>query len=192
MAEKPAVKIIHQVPNHLQDSALKLYLNVFKDNLPDLSLSDAQYTRLLETTLDWRYVWAAIDNDRVVGLAGYQCCQGSFTGASSPLKLMRVLGFSTFLKLVRSPAAQYRAPKHAELLHNGLIVADTHRRLGIATRLLEALAHFASDMQFQQMRLDVAPDNHTALSLYQQLGYSPADSQSFSDHMTMTRALRFA
>lgn len=189
MFEKRSIKVIHQVPRPLRESALELYVDTFKSSLPTLALSDTCYRKLLDAVLDWRFVWAAIDDNRVVGLAGYQCPQGSFTGAANPIKLVRTLGLKTFLQLLHSPASHHRAPKQAELLHDGLVVASSHRRLGIATQLLEALAAYARHQQFQQMRLDVAPDNHQAMSLYQQMGYIQTSLPPDGRYMTFRREL---
>ena len=54
-----------------------------------------------------------------------------------------------------------------------LYVAPQHRRLGIATALLQVAHHWAQSEGHDQISLQVFHDNSAAQALYQKMGYHP-------------------
>ena len=54
-----------------------------------------------------------------------------------------------------------------------LVVAQSHHRRGIATRLMAEAHRWARDRGLTQVELSVYQFNHPALRLYSKLGYSP-------------------
>ena len=57
-----------------------------------------------------------------------------------------------------------------------VLVVETHRRRGIATMLLHDAAELARAQGLTRLVLHVAPDNHTALQLYDKLGFAWGES----------------
>lgn len=172
------VKIIHSVPESLQESAFQLYLDEFKRHNRNLPITDFKLSKLLTLSLDWRFTLAAVDHDRVIGLAGYQLASGSFTGAATPFKLLACLGVKDYFILSRSRIGRSRKAQPLELLHDGLIVSPSYRRQGIATRLLNNLSLYAKAQHFKQMRLDVVAHNAGAIKLYEGIGYRPCQRKT--------------
>lgn len=184
----PKVQVIHSIPKALQNSAFQLYMNEFKGQNANLPITETQLSKLLHLSLDWRFVVAAVYEKEVIGLAGYQSKQGAFTGAATPIKLLKSLGIRTFLTLTRSSIAEYRRPKKSELLHDGLIVSPHFRRQKVATRLLHALSIYAKEQSFTQMRLDVAENNTAAIALYERLNYQVCNEKTHN-HLLYRRYL---
>jgi GNAT superfamily N-acetyltransferase len=58
---------------------------------------------------------------------------------------------------------------------NGLGVADSHRRRGVAQALMAEAAKRAARMGCDRLGLAVEPDNEPAVRLYQALGFEPSD-----------------
>ena len=54
-----------------------------------------------------------------------------------------------------------------------LVVAQTHQRRGIATRLMTEAHRWARDRGLTQVELSVYDFNHPALRLYEKLGFTP-------------------
>ena len=61
-------------------------------------------------------------------------------------------------------------PPECEL--ENIVVADTHRRHGLAARLLKQLITAARERDAEQILLEVRESNLPALSLYRKLGFS--------------------
>jgi ribosomal protein S18 acetylase RimI-like enzyme len=185
------MRIIHGIPESLQESAFQLYLNEFKRHNLNLPISELKLIKLLRLSLNWQFVFAAVDGDRVIGLAGYQLSSGSFTGATTPIRLLCCLGIRDFLVLSRSCIGRYRKAQPSELLHDGLLVTSDYRRQGVATHLLGALEKFAKSQSFEQMRLDVMTHNTGAIKLYKKIGYQ-ACSKNTDNYWVCRRYLQLS
>lgn len=183
------MKIIHGVPESLQESAFQLYLNEFKRHNENFPITELKLAKILRLSLDWRFTFAAVDGDRVIGLAGYQLPSGSFTGATTPIKLLYCLGIRDFFVVSRSRIGRYRKAQPLELLHDGLMVSIDYRRQGVATHLLNKLGQYAKKQHFKQMRLDVITYNVGAIELYKQIGYQPCQ-QNTDNHWVYRRYLQ--
>lgn len=78
------------------------------------------------------------------------------------------------------------------LLQDGLVVAQSYRRLGVGSLLLQGLRDYAVRQGYQQVRLDLERSNRTALALYLQHGYrlqQPNIWQRYRACHTMIRTL---
>jgi L-phenylalanine/L-methionine N-acetyltransferase len=64
---------------------------------------------------------------------------------------------------------QHPASKHVADL--GLMVAMSHRRRGIGTRLLEAALEWARQSEVRKLELHVFPYNEAAIRLYENFGF---------------------
>ena len=70
------------------------------------------------------------------------------------------------LSLARDPH-----PASAHVADLGLMVAKSHRRLGIGKALLDQAAAWAGGAGVTKLELHVFPHNEAALALYERLGY---------------------
>jgi RimJ/RimL family protein N-acetyltransferase len=64
---------------------------------------------------------------------------------------------------------QHPASRHVADL--GLMVAMTHRRQGIGTRLLETALDWARESDVRKLELHVFPHNEAAIKLYEKFGF---------------------
>jgi RimJ/RimL family protein N-acetyltransferase len=64
---------------------------------------------------------------------------------------------------------QHPASRHVADL--GLMVAMTHRRQGIGTRLLETALDWARESEVRKLELHVFPHNEAAIKLYEKFGF---------------------
>jgi RimJ/RimL family protein N-acetyltransferase len=64
---------------------------------------------------------------------------------------------------------QHPASRHVADL--GLMVAISHRRRGIGTRLLEAALEWARESDVRKLELHVFPHNDAAIKLYEKFGF---------------------
>jgi RimJ/RimL family protein N-acetyltransferase len=62
-------------------------------------------------------------------------------------------------------------PASAHVADLGLMVAASHRRLGIGRALLEAAVAWAEGAGVRKLELHVFPDNEPALALYERFGF---------------------
>ena len=70
------------------------------------------------------------------------------------------------LSLARDP---HPASRHVADL--GLMVAESHRRQGVGTMLLERAVEWARDVRIRKLELHVFPWNEPALGLYEAFGF---------------------
>ena len=169
--ETSAMQIIHKIPEQYRYQVIALYSQVLREGPTSNILSEEKCQRMLEEVLDLDYAWAAIDKGDLLGFAGYQTAQGSFTGASTPTQLCRSLGFICFAKLILKDFACYRPLRQGEMLHNGLVVAKDYRQQGIGKCLLQEMASLCRQCDYKCLRLDAAASNSRALRLYRSAGY---------------------
>ncbi|NQZ33542.1 MAG: hypothetical protein HRU06_19920 [Oceanospirillaceae bacterium] len=102
------MQIIHSIPEQYRDQVIWLYSKVLRCGPLGHTLCEDKCWLLLDQVLDLNYAWAAIDKGRLLGFAGYQTPQGSFTGASTPARLYRSLGWRCFAKLLHRDLACQR------------------------------------------------------------------------------------
>jgi len=173
--EASAMQIIHKIPEQYRHQVIALYAQVLREGPTANILSEEKCQQLLEEVLDLDYAWAAVDKGDLLGFAGYQTAMGSFTGASTPTKLCRSLGFVCFAKLILKDFACYRPLRKGEMLHNGLVVAKEYRQQGIGKCLLQKMASLCQQCDCQCLRLDAWVSNSQALALYRSAGYIEED-----------------
>ena len=74
----------------------------------------------------------------------------------------------------RLSLARDQHPASAHVADLGLMVAASHRRLGIGTSLLEAAVHWARERAVTKLELHVFPHNPAAIALYERFGFESA------------------
>jgi len=156
----------------MRPQAVNLYAQALEMAITVDILPPKKRNHLLHEVIDLNYAWAAIYNNTLVGMAGYQCPQGSLTGGSTAQQLCRVLGPRTLIKLLFTDLAQQRPMQPNELLHNGLVVSSAYRRQGVGQKLLAAMANFCKEQNKSCLRLDALLSNRKALALYEKEGYT--------------------
>lgn len=171
------MQIIHKIPEYYRHQVIQLYSQVLRKGPISRILSEEKCYQLVNQTVDLNYAWAAIDKGVLLGFAGYQTSQGSFTGASTPRQLCRTLGIVCFVKLILQNMAYYRPLRKGEMLHNGLIVSETFRKQGIGKSLLQMMASRCKQYECNSLRLDASISNLPALSLYRSVGYIEESTQ---------------
>lgn len=185
------MKLVNGIPACYRSQAINLYLIAFSQTPAGKLLTSTQCCQLLDQTLDLNFALAAISDDQLLGLAGYQTAEGSFTGASSATTLIRSLGIRICTRLMLRDGTRHRPLRAGEMLHDGLVVCPSHRGKGVAKALLTALADYSKQQQLRCLRLDVATSNHRALSLYQAAGYRSErlSRGRVEDYLTLRRYL---
>jgi len=169
------MQIIHKIPEQYRHQVIKLYTQVLLSGPTANILNEKQCHLMLDQVLNLNFAWAAVDEETLLGFAGYQTSQGSFTGASTPAQLCRTLGFMCFFKLITKDFANYRPLREGEMLHNGLVVAREYRQQGIGKCLLQNMAGLCQQCNYRCLRLDASVSNSVALGLYRSAGYIDED-----------------
>lgn len=168
-----STSILPALPDAMRADAADLYLDAFWAKFrPILGRSRADAVALFAPKLRLDRAIAAVDGDRLLGLAGFKDAEGGFFDAElSDLQraygwlggLWRGLAFSLF----------ERESKPGEFLMDGIIVRPEARGLGVGTRLLAAIEERARAVGASVIRLDVVDTNPNARRLYERVGFLP-------------------
>lgn len=148
--------------------------------------------RLWQQVFDPQFALFYQVNHCLIGLAGFSCLEGSFTGACRAPRLIRTIGLRKAIQMTHHKPILKRPPSQTELVHDGLIVNPLWRRRGIGRQLLSALADYAQERGFQALRLDVDVRNRTARQLYESAGYIAQSTTQPAELITMYRHLPIA
>lgn len=105
------------------------------------------------------------------------CTGAGPSGAGGSVYLLAWAGAVAAGHVLVTPMSKY--PEIREQLGrfpevNGLHVADSYRRRGVARALMTAAAAQAARMGGDRLGLAVAPGNEPAICLYEALGFEPA------------------
>ncbi len=134
---------------------------------------------LLSEALDPAYCFAAFHEDQLVGIAGFQGPQGSFTGGIHWEGLRKHCGFAGACRAAPLLALLSRSPAEGELLMDGISVLADFRGQGIGRQLLQAIITHAQQEKDQHVRLDVIDQNLDARRLYERMGFQEVNQQRF-------------
>jgi ribosomal protein S18 acetylase RimI-like enzyme len=137
-------------------------------------------TQLLDILTDSfcpEFALVALHDARLVGLLGFSGKNGSFTEGLSPGSLFNRLGWWAGLRALFSRALLSQQPRPGELLVESIVVTAAWRRQGIGTALLEQLADYGRQHDYQRIGLEIAKDNTAARHLVERLGFKPVTIQ---------------
>jgi len=175
-------KIEYQIglPETLRNEAAQLYDEAFGAKFAIAVPNQAQRLHLLADSFCLPFAVGAIAHGRLVGLAGFQTPQGALTKRMTAAKLFQHFNIfrATWAAMVFS--LYERKSENAELLMDGIAVAQDLRGQGIGTKLLNELKKYAHDNGFLQIRLDVIDTNLAARRLYAHQGFVAKKTESFS------------
>ncbi|WP_404343620.1 GNAT family N-acetyltransferase [Pseudoalteromonas mariniglutinosa] len=134
---------------------------------------------LLADCFQPEFSFVAVENDRIVGLAGFQTPQGALTDAIGFKQLVNQLGWLRAVWACLIFALFSRKPKQGELVMDGIAVDRHFRSLGIGSQLLDQLMVFAAESGFVTIRLDVIDSNPRARKLYERKGFAAKKTEYF-------------
>lgn len=163
----------HGLPGHQRRAAAELYWQAFGGKLGRVLGPDRAALMYLERVMQHDHVLVAIEDGRLVGLAGFKTAEGSFVGGTVD-DLRAVYGRAGAMwrgVLMRFPGHDV---DEARFLMDGVCVARQARGRGIGSRLVEAVCAEARQRGYAEVCLDVIDTNWRAKALYQRLGFSVA------------------
>jgi ribosomal protein S18 acetylase RimI-like enzyme len=166
----------HGLPGDQRRAAAELYWQAFGGKLGRVLGPDAAALTYLERVIREDHVFVALQDGRLVGLAGFKTAEGSFAGGTVD-DLRAVYGRAgamwrgTVLRLLG------RDVDNARFLMDGICVTGNARGQGIGSRLVEAICAEARRRGFAEVRLDVIDTNWRAKALYERLGFAAAGEE---------------
>ncbi|WP_102505327.1 GNAT family N-acetyltransferase [Salinivibrio kushneri] len=125
------------------------------------------------------FSFAAMQNGKVVGLAGFQTQAGALTQGMSAKQLIDSLGLIKGTWACAVLALFERKAASNELVMDGIAVDSAVRGQGIGSQLLDAIMDYAQAHGFESVRLDVIDSNPRARKLYQAKGFVATKEERF-------------
>jgi ribosomal protein S18 acetylase RimI-like enzyme len=170
-------EVIIQVglPDRLRADAVQLYTEAFRRKANFLFGSRAHTSAVLQSDLAADQVLIAVQEDRLVGLAGIQ--HGRPFVDLHFKTYVRVFGWFTAVWRYVLLIGFHRAARPGELVMNGIAVDAKARGQGVGTKLLHGVIEFAQEHGYQTVRLDVVDTNPRARQLYERLGFVATKTQ---------------
>ena len=169
----------HGIPEQYRQQAAALYDSAFGAKFAVAVPDQKKRIALLAASLCPEFSFAAIEQETLIGLAGYKTVTGALTGGMDYSCLLQHLG------LLRGNWAAFifglyeRPLRDTELLMDGIAVHPQWRGQGIGAQLLTELANFASANNFKTIRLDVIDSNPGARRLYEKNGFVEEKTEQF-------------
>lgn len=160
-------------------SAARLYEEAFGAKFVSAIPDRLKRIDILSKSFVPEFSFAAICGNAIIGIAGFQESAGSLTGGMGAKKLIQELGFFRGLWACLIFSLFERKPKAGELVMDGIAVDSAFRGQGIGSELLEKIIHYAAEMGFDTVRLDVIDSNPRARKLYESKGFVAVNSESF-------------
>jgi len=174
-------EVIYQmgIPEPLRTAAVELYDEAFGGKFSAAIGSKGKRIKLLFDSLILDHAIAAIYNDQLIGIAGFQTPNASFTRGMTYEKLLTHLGFFNGHWAVLIFSLFERKALTNELVMDGIAVDKKWRGQGVGGQLLEGIMNYANKQQYQTIRLDVIDINHKAKKLYLQKGFQVKKEEYF-------------
>ncbi len=168
------------LPESCLATSASLYDEAFGQKFRIAIRSDQQRLSLLKDCFQREYALVAMAGDKLVGIAGFHTLSGSFTGGITYDDLVSRLGFIEGTRAALVFGLYERKPVSGELLMDGIAVHRDYRGKGIGRRLLEELAGYAREKEYDRLRLDVIDTNSGARKLYERVGFRPIRTERFA------------
>lgn len=172
------------LPEALTDQAADLYEHAFGRKtgliIPDAAKRKAFFLSVIDT----RMCVCAVHENTLLGLAGYQDAEASFTGGmlGRGLSFSRVHKFLDPLPALRACLVSLlflRKPGPGEIILDGIAVIPECRGAGVGGTILREVVNIAGRNGFQSVRLDVIDTNPKAHKFYLREGFQPVAVNRF-------------
>lgn len=191
------VTIYRGLHSSLRPQAARLYWEAFGGKLGRVLGPDERALRFFQRVIRGDLCFAAVDGDKLVGIAGYKTPAGSFAGGSWD-DLTEVYGRIGGRWRGGVLWALGREVDNDRFLIDGICVGKAHRSRGVGSALLAALYREAAERGYRSVRLDVIQDNFRARALYERQGFRATRTEElgllrflfgFASSTTMVRPL---
>lgn len=162
------VEIRRGIPESCRKQAAKLYYAAFERKLSfALRPSGAE---VFVDDIDLEMALAALLNNRLIGLAGFQQGDRTFFNVRF-VTLARTVGWLKAAVRFGALALLDRSARRGELVMDGIVVDEAARGRGVGSALFDALFELAREQNCETIRLDVVDTNPRARQLYLRLGF---------------------
>lgn len=167
------------IPETFRSDAVNLFEEAFGEKISVAIPDRSRRLKVLSDGLCLDYSVAALLDGRLVGFAGFQLPNGTFTSGITLKSLFRHLGVRGSFRAALILSLFHRKLKASELLMDGIVVSQDYRGLGIGTQILETMKAYASTNAYSTIRLDVIDTNLNAKRLYERSGFISIKTESF-------------
>lgn len=174
-----SIECVTGIPERFRDAAVTLYDDAFASKL-GLAVKNTEHRRsLFRAGFALEFGIAAIADDQLVGIAGFQTAEGSLTGGISYADLVKRLGFFKGSRAALLFILYERRPEPGELVMDGIAVHPDARGQGVGSTLLTEIRQYASRYDYERIRLDVVDTNPRAKKLYERIGFRVTKTEQF-------------
>ncbi|MCP5080389.1 MAG: GNAT family N-acetyltransferase [Alphaproteobacteria bacterium] len=164
------------VPAQHVEVATDLYCDAFREKLTPFLGEPERAARFLATGLAPDRAFLALQNGKVVGIAGFKVdSRGLYEPGVG--RFFKEYGWSAPARIFGLLLLE-RAESQDLLLMDGIAVSESVRGRGIGTRLLEAIEDHAQRLNKRSIRLDVIDTNPGARRLYERFGFEARETKS--------------
>jgi ribosomal protein S18 acetylase RimI-like enzyme len=166
------------LPDSYRRQAAEIYYEAFQRKMAPVIGPQERAIPILERHFESEHAFIALQRFQVVGLAGLQYDGRSFF---HPTAAGFAREFGWLSGPVRAALLALLSPhsRRGELYLDDLAVCSSMRGLGIGTRLLHAVFHFARSNGLKAVRLDVVDTNPNARRLYERIGFVPIETRRY-------------
>lgn len=158
-------------------TAAELYWQAFGRKLDKVIGPREHGVPLIERSLDLSRGIGAVEDDVLVGLAGFNL-EGRSLANITARAIAGEFGWLRSLPRMLWGLMLAREPAHDELLMDGIVVKADHRGRGIGSMLLDAVFDCARREGKRAVRLEVVNTNPSAQRLYERKGFVPTKTDN--------------
>lgn len=161
------------IPEQFRDSAVKLYSQLFYSKVAIITKHPATINLLVNASLSLRFSIGAFKNDKLIGLAGINTQDGSFS-----YNKLTYLGLVTILGLLRGSwgymilKLYQHNLKQNEVFLEGLYVQSKFRGCGVGKSLISEVKRYSETLGLSKVRVNLLYSNNKARELYEKTGFS--------------------
>ena len=155
----------------LADDVAQLYEQAFGHKFASAISDKTKRKAFLAKCFLADYSFVAMSQENVVGIAGFQTPDGTFTGGITFEQIMAELGWLRGLKACAVFSLFERKAQEGELVMDGIAVDAECRGQGLGGKLLDQIIDYARLHHYQRVRLDVIDSNPRAKKLYEAKGF---------------------